>query len=60
MGGRDDAAAKRLGEALGALQRSRAAGVPIAALHRGEAGGGQTERVWYYGPGFWLERKAQA
>ena len=59
IGGRDEAAAQRLGEALIALRRSRGGEVPIAALHRGEAGGEEVERVWYYGPGFWLERKEQ-
>jgi hypothetical protein len=32
----------------------------IAGLHRGEPGAADMDRVWYWGPGFWLERKAKA
>jgi len=32
--------------------------IPIQALHRGEPGADDANRVWYAGPGFWLERKS--
>jgi hypothetical protein len=31
--------------------------IPIAALHRGDPGSEVIDKVWYDGPGFWLERK---
>jgi hypothetical protein len=34
----------------------RCSELPIGALHRGEAGQGVAENVWYQGNGFWLER----
>ena len=55
IGGRDEAAAKRQREAcmpFGPSPRD----VPITALHRGDPPE-DAERVWYHGPGFWLERK---
>jgi protein-L-isoaspartate(D-aspartate) O-methyltransferase len=59
VGGRDDAAAKRLDAALTEIGRgSWFAPVPISALHRGAPSGEEMEKVWYYGPGFWLERAA--
>jgi hypothetical protein len=30
---------------------------PIKALHRGEPSANEADRVWFAGPGFWLERK---
>ena len=60
VGGRDEAAAKRLENALDELRRvSWLAPIPIAALHRGEPGADVMDKVWYHAPGFWLERKAQ-
>jgi protein-L-isoaspartate(D-aspartate) O-methyltransferase len=59
VGGRDEAAAKRLTEALTRQRGSWFAEVPIVALHRGEPRGDEADRVWYGGPGFWLERKMQ-
>jgi protein-L-isoaspartate(D-aspartate) O-methyltransferase len=56
-GARDDAAAERLHAALAALPAGAVEDVPIHALHRGEPGPEDTDRVWYYGPGFWLERR---
>lgn len=53
IGGRDEAAAERLQTALEALGRST---VPIRALHRGAPTAADADRVWYAGPGFWLER----
>jgi len=55
-GGRDDAAAERLRVALEALP-GRFSEIPIAALHRGDPDADAMDRVWYHGPGFWLERK---
>jgi len=58
-GARDDAAAERLHAALAALPAPGAfEDVPIAALHRGEPLPADMDRVWYHGPGFWLERRA--
>lgn len=58
IGGRDEQAAKRFEEALGRLHPSTGfAQIPIAALHRGDPGPEVIEKVWYHGPGFWLERK---
>ncbi|MGE3652259.1 MAG: protein-L-isoaspartate O-methyltransferase [Reyranellaceae bacterium] len=54
-GGRDGAAEDRLQRALERLTRNIA---PITALHRGEPPADDRARVWYAGPGFWLERAA--
>jgi protein-L-isoaspartate(D-aspartate) O-methyltransferase len=54
-GGRDAEASKRLGAVL---RRLRGGPVPVTALHRG-APPARRRSVWYWGPGFWLER-AQA
>ena len=51
-GGRDPAAEGRLQRALDRLTRNIA---PIVALHRGEPSSDERRRVWYAGPGFWLE-----
>ena len=62
-GGRDDEAAERLQAAWERVVRE--AGnrgpleVPIEALHRGDPPDDATDRVWYAGPDFWLERKTQ-
>jgi protein-L-isoaspartate(D-aspartate) O-methyltransferase len=53
VGGRDAEAAKRF---LELAQGSDWAGIPIAALHRGDPGPEAVDGVWYRGPGFWLER----
>lgn len=55
VGGRDDAAAERLQKALQNVQPRY---VPIRALHRGEPSTEINEKVWYAGPGFWLEHAA--
>jgi protein-L-isoaspartate(D-aspartate) O-methyltransferase len=57
-GGRDEAAATRLRLALEALFGDPRFDVPIEALHRGDPRPQDMDRVWYYGPGFWLERKS--
>ncbi|MBO0751911.1 MAG: methyltransferase domain-containing protein [Bradyrhizobiaceae bacterium] len=56
VNGRDEEAAKRLRDAL---DEHRAAGgeLPIAALHHRDLSPEETERAWYFAPGFWLERK---
>jgi protein-L-isoaspartate(D-aspartate) O-methyltransferase len=60
-GGRDEAAAERLRLALEALAGGAAYGdVQIAALHRGDPDAQDMDRVWYHGPGFWLEREAKS
>lgn len=51
-GGRDDAAGERL---QAALQNVQPRFVPIRALHRGEPDVTMADKVWYAGPGFWLE-----
>lgn len=51
-GGRDPAAAERLKAALEALGREP---VPIHTLHRGAPAAADADKVWYSGPGFWLE-----
>lgn len=33
--------------------------LPIRALHRGAPDEAAMHRVWYHGPGFWLERSAK-
>lgn len=53
VGGRDEAAGERLRQAL---EKVQARHVPIRALHRGEAPSDVGDRLWYAGPGFWLER----
>lgn len=59
-GGRDEEAAKRLQDRLAELRdRSWHSDIPIEALHRGEPGPEVMDKVWYYGPGFWLERKPE-
>ncbi len=58
IGGRDGEAATRLEGALNGLRRGLGyADIPIEALHRGDPGPDVMDRVWYHGPGFWLERK---
>jgi protein-L-isoaspartate(D-aspartate) O-methyltransferase len=58
IGGRDEQAATRFQDALDGLRRGpNFTEIPIAALHRGEPGPEAMEKVWYHGPGFWLERK---
>ena len=57
MGGRDAEAAGRLERTLTDAFHGRAMDIPIRALHRGEPGAEDTDRVWYQAPGFWLERK---
>lgn len=53
VGGRDPDAAARLQQALAPLGSDPA---PIKALHRGDPPADVGARVWYAGPGFWLER----
>lgn len=53
VGGRDEQAGERLQKALQDVQPRS---VPIRALHRGEPGPDVGDRLWYAGPGFWLER----
>jgi protein-L-isoaspartate(D-aspartate) O-methyltransferase len=58
IGGRDEEAAKRLQAALDDLRHgSNFAEIPIEALHRGDPGPEVMDKVWYHGPGFWLEQK---
>src|SRR5260370_18275207 len=58
IGGRDEQAAKRFQDALDGLRRgSNFTEIPIEALHRGDPGAEVMDKVWYHGPGFWLERK---
>ncbi|TYL85944.1 protein-L-isoaspartate O-methyltransferase family protein [Bradyrhizobium cytisi] len=54
MGGRDEDAGKRLHAALEGLPPSK---VPIRALHVGDPGSDDAEKVWFQGAGFWLERE---
>jgi protein-L-isoaspartate(D-aspartate) O-methyltransferase len=57
-GGRDPDAARRLEMLLKKLRRGASApDIAIERLHRGEPGA--EDRVWYQGPGFWLERRAR-
>jgi protein-L-isoaspartate(D-aspartate) O-methyltransferase len=58
IGGRDADAAARLGRLLAAEFRGLATDLPIRALHCGEPA--DMDKVWYHGPGFWLERRASA
>ncbi|MFH0301876.1 methyltransferase domain-containing protein [Bradyrhizobium sp. 31Argb] len=53
MGGRDDEAGRRLHTALEGLPPGK---VPIRALHVGDPGSDHAGKVWFPGPGFWLER----
>jgi len=58
VGGRDEQAAKRLKDAFYELYRgSSRSEIPIEALHRGDPSPESMDKVWYHGPGFWLERK---
>jgi protein-L-isoaspartate(D-aspartate) O-methyltransferase len=61
-GGRDEEAAKRLGRTLQTeyLGHGSASDLPIRALHRGEPAAEDEAKVWYYAPGFWLERATSA
>lgn len=60
VGGRDEEAAVRLDAALNELRRaSWLAGVLFAGLRRGKPSAADIDKVWYWGPGFWLERKAK-
>ena len=60
-GGRDEDAAERLLHTLKDEHRGRGlADLPIRALHRGEPEAEDAEKVWYYAPGFWLERATAA
>jgi len=57
-GGREAGAAKRLQDAFDELYRgSWRSEIPIEALLRGDPGPEVMDKVWYHGPGFWLERK---
>ena len=63
--GRDEAAAVRLSEAMDKVLRAAPRppimpDIPIQALYRGDPPADAADRVWYAGPGFWLERKAEA
>jgi protein-L-isoaspartate(D-aspartate) O-methyltransferase len=58
IGGRHEEAARRLQQALTELPGGGwRAEIPIRALHRGEPGADVLDKVWYHGPGFWLERR---
>ena len=62
-GGRDEGAGHRLSEAIDKVLSEAPRGrtlpeIPIRALHRGDPPADVAERVWFAGPGFWLERKA--
>ena len=60
-GGRDEQAAKRLQDAFDEQHRgSWRSEIPIEALHRGDPSPEVMDKVWYRGPGFWLERKRSA
>jgi len=52
IGARDPAAGKRLQKAMAGLKGKP---VPIGALHAGKPAAADKGRVWYAGPGFWLE-----
>jgi protein-L-isoaspartate(D-aspartate) O-methyltransferase len=61
VGGRNEEAAVRLEAALIELRRaSWLAEMLFAELHRGEPSAAEMDRVWYWGPGFWLERTAKS
>jgi protein-L-isoaspartate(D-aspartate) O-methyltransferase len=53
-GGRDEAAAEQLSEALRDASRGSAADLPFRTLHRGDPP--DVAQAWYHAPGFWLER----
>ncbi len=62
-GGRDEEAGQRLARSIDEALRDAPRGrtlpeIPIQALHRGNPPADADDRVWYAGPGFWLERKA--
>jgi protein-L-isoaspartate(D-aspartate) O-methyltransferase len=58
IGGRDQQAAERFQAALDELGRgANFAEIPIEALHRADPDPEVMKKVWYHGPGFWLERK---
>lgn len=59
-GGRDEEAAARLARALKLRGNRPGHDMPIRALHRGTPDAEAMHRVWYDGPGFWLERSAEA
>ena len=61
--GRDEAAAVRLSEAMETVLREAPRppimpDIPIQALYRGDPPAEAADRVWFAGPGFWLERKS--
>jgi protein-L-isoaspartate(D-aspartate) O-methyltransferase len=56
-GARDDAAAGRLRATLALLSGVAFDDIPIQTLHRGDPAPDAIDRVWYHGPGFWLERR---
>jgi protein-L-isoaspartate(D-aspartate) O-methyltransferase len=57
MGGRDEEAA---GQLQGLVNGLRGEPPPIVALHRGAHAAEAAEKVWFGGPGFWLERRSEA
>jgi protein-L-isoaspartate(D-aspartate) O-methyltransferase len=57
VGGRDEEAAKRLQAALEGVSPGK---VPVRALHLGDPGAADAEKVWYQAAGFWLEREPAA
>jgi protein-L-isoaspartate(D-aspartate) O-methyltransferase len=63
-GGRDEGAGHRLSEAIDKVLSEAPRGrtlpeIPIQALYRGDPPADAADRIWFAGPGFWLERKAQ-
>ncbi|HEY1543799.1 MAG TPA: hypothetical protein VGG01_15415 [Xanthobacteraceae bacterium] len=56
-GARDDVAAERLHATLAAVFGIAYEDIPIQALHRGDPDPDAMDRVWYHGPGFWLEQR---
>ncbi len=56
VGGCDEEAGKRLAQTLKGVWSAGAAQLPICALHRGDPPPEIADKVWYYAPGFWLER----
>jgi protein-L-isoaspartate(D-aspartate) O-methyltransferase len=61
IGGRDEEASVRLEAALNDIGRASwfAEGL-MAELHQGEPSAEDMDRVWYWAPGFWLERKTKS
>jgi len=57
IGGRNEESGKRLAAALEGLRPGKA---PIRALHLDEPTPAEVDKVWYQGPGFWLERETDA